>query len=101
MSLTGHVFTGVVYLTGMKRWQSLTPDLQKIFMEAGKIGADLETEQHNKAEVDGIELLRKQHGMTIDTVDKGLFRARMQPVFDRFQDRVGKELIETVRKMGA
>jgi tripartite ATP-independent transporter DctP family solute receptor len=101
MALTGHVFTGVVYLTGMKRWQSLTPDLQKIFMEAGKIGADLETEQHNKAEVDGIELLRKQHGMTIDTVDKGLFRARMQPVFDRFQDRVGKELIETVRKMGA
>jgi tripartite ATP-independent transporter DctP family solute receptor len=101
MALTGHVFTGVVYLTGMKRWQSLAPDLQKVFMEAGKIGADLETEQHNKAEVDGIELLRKQHGMTIDTVDKGPFRARMQPVFDRFQDRVGKDLIETVRKMGA
>lgn len=101
MSLTGHVFTGVVYLIGMKRWNSLSPDLQKTFLEAGKIGADLETEQHNKAEVDGIELLRKQHGMTIDTVDKGPFRARMQPVLDRFQDRVGKELIETVRKMGA
>jgi tripartite ATP-independent transporter DctP family solute receptor len=100
MSLTGHVFTGVVYLIGMKRWQSLSPDLQKTFLEAGKIGADLETEQHNKAEVDGIELLRKQHGMTIDTVDKAPFRARMQPVLDRFQDRVGKELIDTVRKMG-
>jgi len=100
MSLTGHVFTGVVYLIGMKRYQSLSPELQKILLEAGRVGADLETEQHNKAEVDGIELLRKQHGMTIDTVDKGPFRARMQPVFDRFQDRVGKDLIETVRKMG-
>lgn len=100
MSLTGHVFTGVVYLIGMKRWQSLSPDLQKTFLEAGKIGADLETEQHNKAEVDGIELLRKQHGMTIDTVDKGLFRARMQPVLDRYQDRVGKDLIAAVNKLG-
>jgi tripartite ATP-independent transporter DctP family solute receptor len=100
MSLTGHVFTGVVYLMGLKRFQALPADLQKIILDAGKIGADLETEQHNKAEVDGIELLRKQHGMTIDTVDKAPFRARMQPVFDRFQDRVGKDLIESVRKMG-
>lgn len=100
MSLTGHVFTGVVYLMGLKKFQSLPPDLQRIFVDAGKAGADLETEQHNKAEIDGIELLRKQHGMTIDTVDKAPFRARMQPVLDRFQDRVGKDLIESVRKMG-
>jgi TRAP-type transport system periplasmic protein len=100
MSLTGHVFTGVVYLMGLKRFQALAPDLQKIILDAGKVGADLETEQHNKAEVDGIELLRKQHGMTIDTVDKAPFRALMRPVFDRFQDRVGKDLIESVRKLG-
>jgi tripartite ATP-independent transporter DctP family solute receptor len=101
MSLTGHVFTGVVYLMALKRFQALGPDVQKAILEAGKIGADLETEQHNRAEVDGIGLLRTQHGMVIDTVDKGPFRARMQPVFDRFQDRVGKDLIESVRKMGA
>ncbi len=101
MSLTGHVFTGVVYIVGMKRFQSLPPAVQKVFMDAGKIGADLETEQHNKAEIDGIDILRKQHGMTIDTIDKGPFRALMQPVFDRFQDRVGKDVIESVRKMGA
>jgi TRAP-type C4-dicarboxylate transport system substrate-binding protein len=100
MSLTGHVFTGVVYLMGLKKFQSLPPDLQQIFSAAGKVGADLETEQHNKAEIDGIALLRTQHGMTIDTVDKAPFRARMQPVLDRFQDRVGKDLIENVRKMG-
>lgn len=101
MSLTGHVFTGVVYLMGLKRFQSLPPDVQAVILAAGRTGADLETEQHNKAEVDGIELLRTQHGMTIDTVDKAPFRALMKPVFDRFQDRVGVELIETVRKMGA
>jgi TRAP-type C4-dicarboxylate transport system substrate-binding protein len=72
-----------------------------VILAAGKTGADLETEQHNKAEVDGIQLLRTQHGMTIDTVDKAPFRALMKPVFERFQDRVGVELIETVRKMGA
>ena len=38
--------------------------------------------------------------MTIDTVDKAPFRALMQPVLDRFQDRVGKDLIESVRKLG-
>jgi len=101
MSLTGHVFTGVVYLMGLKRFQSLPADVQAVILAAGKAGADLETEQHNKAEVDGIELLRTQHGMTIDVVDKAPFRALMKPVFDRYQDRVGMELIETVRKMGA
>ena len=37
--------------------------------------------------------------MEINPVDKAAFRGRMQPVFDRFQDRVGKDLIETVRRM--
>lgn len=100
MSLTGHVFTGVVYLMGLKRFAALPADVQKIFLDAGKAGADLETERHNKAEIDGIELLRKQHGMTIDTVDKAPFRARMKPVFDRFQDRVGKDMIDAVQKLG-
>ena len=39
--------------------------------------------------------------MEINQVDKAAFRARMQPVFDRFQDRVGKALIDRVRGMSA
>jgi tripartite ATP-independent transporter DctP family solute receptor len=101
LSLTGHVFTGVIYLMGLKRFQSLPADLQKVIGDAAKIGADTETEQYNDFDTKSLDILKTSHGMEINQVDKGAFRARMQPVFDRFQDRVGKSLIETVRGMGA
>ena len=101
LSLTGHVFTGVVYLMGMKRFQALPADLQAVITEAAKQGAATETELYNDFDVKSLEILKKDHGMEINAVEKDAFRARMQPVFDRFQDRVGKDLIERVRNAGA
>jgi tripartite ATP-independent transporter DctP family solute receptor len=101
MALTGHVFTPVIYLMGLKRFRSLPADQQQIIRDAATAGANLETEQYNKFDTESIEVLRKDHGMTIDEVDKQAFRARMGPVYDRFQDRVGKSLIDSVRQAGA
>ena len=101
LSLTGHVFTGVIYLMSLKRYNALPADLQKIISDGAKLGADTETEQYNDFDTKSLEVLKKDHGMEINQVDKAAFRAKMQPVFDRFQDRVGKSLIETVRGMGA
>ena len=101
LSLTGHVFTGVIYLMGLKRFQSLPADLQKVIDDAAKIGADTETTQYNDFDTKSLEILKADHGMEINQVDKAAFRARMKPVFDQFQDRVGKSLIETVRGMSA
>ena len=101
LSLTGHVFTGVIYLMSMKRFQALPADLQKIVADAATIGANTETELYNDFDTKSLDVLKTSHGMEINTVDKAAFRARMQPVFDRFQDRVGKSLIDTVRGMGA
>ena len=101
LSLTGHVFTGVIYLMGMKRFQSLPADLQAIVADAAASGANTETALHNQFEIEALKILPEQHGMEINKVDPEPFRARMQPVFDRYQDRVGKDLIETVRKLGS
>ena len=101
MALTGHVFTPVIYLMSLKRLKSLPPDQQTAIREAAKTGAALETEQYNKFDAESITLLQSQHGVTVDTVDKEAFRARMGPVYDRFQDKVGTALIDSVRKAGA
>ena len=101
LSLTGHVFTGVIYLMGMKRFQALPADLQTIISNAAKIGAETETTLYNDFDAKSLEILKANHGMEINQVDKAAFRARMQPVFDRFQDRVGKALIDRVRGMSA
>ena len=101
LSLTGHVFTGVIYLMGMKRFQALPADMQNVIAAAARIGADTETELYNDFDAKSLEILKSNHGMQINAVDKAAFRSRMQPVFDRFQDRVGKDLIETARRMGA
>lgn len=99
MSLTGHVFTGVMYTMSMKRWNALSPELQKIVAETAVAGANQETELFNKFELDAANILRK-NGMAVIEVDKAPFRARTAAVYERFEDRVGKELIESVRKMG-
>jgi TRAP-type C4-dicarboxylate transport system substrate-binding protein len=101
LSLTGHVFTGVIYLMSMKRFSGMPADLQKIMADAAKVGADTETELYNKFDEQSLVVLAKDHGMQIDKVDREQFRARMQPVLDRYQDRVGKNLIDQVAKLGA
>ena len=99
MALTGHVFTGVIYLAGQKRFAALPADLQKILTEAAVEGANTETELFNKFEDDARALLTK-NGMSVVDVDKAPFRARTATVYDRFQDRIGKNLIELARKLG-
>ncbi len=101
LSLTGHVFTGVIYLMSMKRFSGMPADLQKIMADAAKVGGDTETELYNKFDAQSLVVLVKDHGMQIDKVDREKFRARMKPVFDRYQDRVGKDLIDRVTKLGA
>jgi tripartite ATP-independent transporter DctP family solute receptor len=100
MALTGHVFTGVIYLMSLKRFNGLSPDLQKIIADGAKVGADTETELYNKFDDESLEVLTKKYGMQINKVDRAQFRARMKPVFDRYQDRVGKTLIDQVTKLG-
>jgi TRAP-type C4-dicarboxylate transport system substrate-binding protein len=85
----------------MKRFSGMPADLQKIMADAAKVGADTETELYNKFDAQSLVVLAKDHGMQIDKVDREKFRARMKPVFDRYQDRVGKDLIDQVTKLGA
>lgn len=98
IALTGHVFTGVIYLMSLKKYQSLPADVQKIIADAAGVAADYESELYSKAEAEARETLEKKYGMVTTEVDKRLFREKVAPVYDRFQDRVGKDLIEAVRK---
>lgn len=99
MALTGHVFTGVIYLASLKRFNALPADLQKTLSEAAVAGANTETELFNKFEQDARSILEK-NGMKVVDVDKAPFRARTTSVYQTFQDRVGKNLIEMARKLG-
>jgi TRAP-type transport system periplasmic protein len=98
MSLTGHVFTGVIYLASQKRYNALPADLQKVLAEAAVAGANTETELFNKFEQDARKIL-EEHGMKVIDVDKAPFRARTESVYKTFQDRIGKNLVDTARKM--
>src|SRR6185437_16373059 len=94
------VFTGVVYLMSLKRFNEMDASLQKVMTDAAKIGADTETDLYNKFDDQSLVILAKDHGMQIDKVDREKFRSRMKPVFDRYQDKVGKDLIAQVVKLG-
>src|SRR6185437_3538387 len=59
LSLTGHVFTGVIYLMSLKRYNGLPSDLQKIISNGAKLGADTETAQYNDFDTKSLEVLKK------------------------------------------
>lgn len=99
MALTGHVFTGVIYLASLKRFNALPRDLQKTLSEAAAAGANAETELFNKFEEDARGLLQK-NGMIVVDVNKAPFRTRAGSVYEKFQDRIGKNLIDMARRLG-
>ena len=71
LSLTGHVFTGVIYLMSMKRFQALPADMQNVIAAAARIGADTETELYNDFDAKSLEILKSNHGMQINAGRQG------------------------------
>lgn len=95
LALTGHVYSPALLLINEKRFKSFSPDLQKIFIEAGREAARLERKFNRDSETKWQEEL-KGFGMQITSPDKTFFQKATEPTYKKYESRFGKDLIDKI-----
>ncbi len=84
LSLSGHMYDNCVFGVNKKWFDALPADFQKVIREEADKArtTDLSLSDESKF----IEELKKK-GMKVNEVDKEAFRARMKPVWDKFEKK--------------
>lgn len=98
VSLTDHFITPNVMVMDAKFFNKLPPDLQKIVADAGVEAGDYEAQIEKQQLNDAIKDLESK-GMKVNSVaDKTAFRAKVQPIYTEYQDKIGKDVIDAFSK---
>lgn len=96
MSLTGHVYSAAMILFSKPVWDKLPADVQQLIAEEAKKAGQYERELMIKMEEEAIANLKAKGVVVTEDVDKKAFREAMKPVYDKFSDQFGKELVDEI-----
>jgi tripartite ATP-independent transporter DctP family solute receptor len=83
LSLTGHFYSPAPLTMSLKKFNSLKPEWQKLFIKTAIEGAAFERKIIRDNEQKQLKDL-KAWGIDVKTVDKGSFFKAMQPVYDKY-----------------
>ena len=93
LSLTGHAFTSYTPVMNLKKFNAYPPNVQKVLLDTAKEAGLYQRELMYKYEDQSIADLKKR-GMKINDVDKEAFVKAVQPIWDRFIAKYGREGID-------
>lgn len=93
LSLTGHAFTAYVPVMNLKKFGSHPPHVQKVLLDTAKEAAAYQRELIYQYEDQSVADLKKR-GMKINDVDKEAFVKAVQPIWERFIAKYGREGID-------
>jgi tripartite ATP-independent transporter DctP family solute receptor len=94
MSMTGHFYNALTVSISKSKWDTLSPELQKIFAEAAvKAGNDQRTFVKDN-EKDQIDKMIAAGLIVNDNVDKEAMREAVQPIYESYRDLIGAELYD-------
>ncbi|MGK7377369.1 DctP family TRAP transporter solute-binding subunit [Planococcus sp. 1R117A] len=96
LTLTGHVYAATALLVNDDFYNSLPEDLQSLIMEASE---EFRTEQRELAQQQDTEFLEKleTEGMQINELtdeQRNAFREAAEPVYTKYEEQIGKDLID-------
>lgn len=96
LSMTRHAYAPMVIMFSLKKWNKIPEKYQKILQDAAQKAAEYEREYDNKNEAVQLKEIEK-HGMqVIMDPDIEAFRKAVKPVYDKYESKFGKELIESI-----
>jgi TRAP-type C4-dicarboxylate transport system substrate-binding protein len=95
LALTGHVYSPALLLMNEKKFNNLSPEFQKVLIEAGKEAAKFERKFIRDNETKMLEEL-KGFGMQVTYPDKKLFQKATEPTYKKYESRFGKDLIDRI-----
>ncbi|MFC5713181.1 TRAP transporter substrate-binding protein [Thalassorhabdus alkalitolerans] len=97
LSLTGHVYNPSILVISEEVYNSMPEDLQEILREVAQEGAELEREIVQRMEEEYIESLKDEGMEVIEDVDLEPFIDAVQPVYEKYSDVFGEDLIESIQ----
>ncbi|MBZ4686587.1 MAG: TRAP-type transport system periplasmic protein [Clostridia bacterium] len=98
LAMTGHFYAPAALLMNKKLFDELDADLQKAIIEAADEAKKFERQFCIDKEKELLEKL-KEKGMQVTFPDKEEFRKATMPVYEQFQDEIGKETIDAILNM--
>lgn len=93
LSLTGHAFTAYVPVMSTKKFAAYPPSVQKVLLDTAHEAAVYQRELMYQYEDQSVAELKKR-GMKVNEVDKDAFVKAVQPIWDRFIAKYGREGID-------
>lgn len=95
LSFTRHTYSAIHLLMSERAYESLPEDVQQAVMEAGEAAIEKQRAAVAAAEAEVVAAL-KEKGMEMNDIDDvAAFRAKVGPVYERFEPTIGSELLDT------
>ncbi|MDR1050505.1 MAG: TRAP transporter substrate-binding protein [Deltaproteobacteria bacterium] len=96
-SLTGHFYSPTPVLIRRQIWDAFSDERKAIVRQAASEARDYQRKLNDEQNARCIDKL-KEEGMEVVEVDKAVWLAAMQPVYDQFADKIGPEVIRRVQE---
>ena len=92
-TVTNHILTECPVVVNKKFWATLTPEQQKIFREAADVQIKVNREGNAKGTADAVEKAKalKVEVYVLTAQDRAIFKAAVQPVYDKYRGVFGAE----------
>ena len=95
LSMTRHVYTGMLFLMSKKTWDSMSPAERKIITEAANEAKDEERKLSQAKDEEGISELKKTMQVNdLAPAEVARLRQKTQPVVEKFTREVGAPLVQ-------
>ena len=97
MSLTGHIYAVAPLMVSEVFFRKLTPELQKVVLDGGKIYLEKQRKLTVAEEDDMLALLKKSMQVNdLTPADKAELKRLCMPVYKQFESKVGADLLQKV-----
>ncbi|MDI6637358.1 MAG: DctP family TRAP transporter solute-binding subunit [Bacillota bacterium] len=97
LSLSGHIWNTAVLIINPARWQRLSERERRVLQD-NALKYRTVARQLIKAQDEEFVSQLKKKGMIVNEVDKKAFREAVKPVWDKYEAKFGKDIMDVIRK---
>lgn len=95
MSLTQHIFNAPIFTISKSSYKKLTKDQQEKLVKAANAALIVQRETVSRNNSDILESMKKAGVNINDIADRSVFREKTKPVYDKFRDVIGSDVVDS------
>lgn len=101
VTMTRHFYAPSPVLMSLAVWNKLPADYQKILADAIVETRAFARDEIKRGETEYAAAMRKEGATIVEDVDLAKWRAAVQPTYDQYEKKIGKDLIDRVQAVAA